>query len=366
MATCKLILGCDAGNGFVKVSANVVFSIQPQPISVKIPSYIQEVAVDDLKETPFPNSIDGAIVQYISGDRKDLCGTAWLCGTTAYINFPKTRQAIVETSLGKVDYGLQLLLAALGQLGEKALPSGNYPTHLCVSVHDRQVYSKRIVSAYNGEHNVIINDTPHTFIIKCGCVEEGMGAIYNLRAQGLLGTQQNIIVTDLGYGTTITQAYTRTTKGYETVPNSLLILKSGVYDLITSIAHHESLVSAKALGGRGDVEVIRTSIERYTALKAAGQTPTMYYGNTLIDLEPAYKASIKKWFNACLVKTAGAVEQWQHTSTNYIIGGGSKLPGLSTVLTEVNPITGKPRYVLSNDSQFINALGLGKIAGTFK
>jgi hypothetical protein len=364
MATCKLTLGCDAGNGFVKISANAVFSTQPQPINIKIPSYIQEVDGRTLEETPFPNTIDGAIVQYISGDRKDLQGTAWLCGTTAYNNFPNTRQAIVETSDGKVDYGLQLLLAALGQLGEKALPSGNYPTNLCVSVHDRQVYSKRIVGAYNGEHNVIVNDTPYTFIIKCGCVEEGMGAIYNLKSQGLVGTQQNIIVTDLGYGTTITQAYTRTTKGYETVPSSLLILKSGVYDLIKAIAHHESLVSAK--GSRGDIEVIRTSIERYTAMKASGQTPTMYYGNTLIDIEPAYKASIKKWFNACLVKTAGAVEQWQHTSTNYIIGGGSKLPGLSSVLTEVNPLTGKPRYVLSAESQFINAIGLGKLAGTFK
>ena len=360
METCKLILGCDAGNGFVKLSA----SFQTQQLSIKIPSYIQEVDGRALEETPFPNSIDGAIVQYISGDRKDLEGTAWLCGTTAYNNFPNTRQAIVETSNGKVDYGLQLLLAALGQAGEKALPSGNYPVNLCVSVHDRQVYSKRIVSAYNGVHNVVINDTPYTFTIKCGCVEEGMGAIYSLKVQGLVGTQQNIIVTDLGYGTTIAQAYTRTTKGYETVPSSLLILKSGVYNLIKAIAHHESLVSAK--GSSGDIEIIRTSIERYTFLKAAGQSPTMYYGNTLIDIEPAYKASIKRWFNTCLVKASGAIEPWQHTSTNYIIGGGSKLPGLQSVLTEVNPITGKPRYVISADSQFINAMGLGKLAGAFK
>jgi hypothetical protein len=257
-----------------------------------------------------------------------------------------------------------LLLAALGQLSEKVLPSGSYPTNLCVSVHDRRAYSKRIVGAYNGEHNVIVNGTPYTFTIKCGCVEEGMGAIYNLKAQGLLSTQQNIIITDLGYGTTITQAYTKTKNGYETVPSSLLVLKSGVYDLIKAIAHHESLVSAK--GSHGDIEIIRASIERYTYLTIAGQKATMYYGNTLVDMEPAYKASIKRWFNTCLVKAAGAVEPWQHSSTNFIIGGGSKLPGLSSVLTEVNPLTGKPRYVLSNDSQFINAIGLGKLAGVFK
>jgi hypothetical protein len=336
--------------------------------AIKIPSYLHQVSFLDLEETPFPNTLDGAIVQYISGSRSDLEGTAWLCGTTAYNNFPKTRQAIVETSSGKIDYGLQLLLAALGQLGEQCLPSGTYEVNLCVSVHDRNAYSKRIVAAYNGAHTTVVSGVPYVFNIKCGCVEEGMGAIQRLYGLGLIGTRQNIILTDLGYGTTITQAYTRTKKGYETIPGSLLIIKSGVYDLIKAISNHESITSSAALGMPADTEVIRASIERYTTqnlIPGQGKV-AMFYGDTLVDLGPAYKASLKKWFNACLVKTAGAVEQWRDTSTNYIIGGGSKLPDLAPVLTAINPITGNPRYVIAADAQIMNAVGLCKIAGTFK
>jgi hypothetical protein len=338
------------------------------PNTVKIPSYIAQVQRFEMDETPFPNTLDGAIIEYVQGSREDLVGTYWLCGTTAYNNFPKTRHAIVETNTGKIDYGLQMLLAALGQISDSILPSGHYQVSLCVSIHDRQTYTKRVVQAYNGTHSVVVNGVNYTFSIKCGCVEEGMGAIYRLQNLGLVGSQQNIIITDLGYGTTITQAYTRTKKGYESIPNSLLIVKSGVFELLKAISNHESIVSPKALGMRGDIEVIRTSIERFTSMHSvAGEKPTaMYYGNTLVDMTAAYKANIKAWFNTCLLKTAGATEQWQHTSVSYVVGGGSKLPGLSSVLTELNPITGKPRYVLAADSQVINSVGLCLAAGTIK
>lgn len=339
MTTCKLIAGFDGGNGLCKAA----FSDGQRTVQVSMPSYLYgDSNGDEAVYGP-----DGAVVQYLSGSRQDLAGKRFLLGTTAYINQPRSTASVADHRMGKVDYGLQLFLGCLAHMNI----TGPVDIKLAVSVHDKQALRNKIIEAYNGTHDVVLNGQRAQVTIKSGCAEEGNGAIYFLQSQGLVKTA-TILVADFGYVTTRAAAYQNGEKGFAIVPSSEKILEVGVKTLLTQMARHESLVSL--LKGRADVEIIRSSMERVPK-----EAPSRrFYGNSLIDLIPAYRATMPGWIGTCLVKAYEALQDWELQAPLYAIGGGTNLPGVKEILTQVNPLTGRPKFIVPDNSQHINSEGL--------
>jgi hypothetical protein len=347
--TCKLVrAGYDGGNGLTKAS----FLVDDRREFVRMPSYLYQMQERD---TIPVFGDDGAVVVYREGHRKDLEGTRWLIGSTAYNNQPRSRVAVAENRAGKVEFGLQMFLGCIARLGLTRYAK----VKVAASVHDRDRWAKELVGAFNGIHRLILNGTEVTLEITAGCVEEGYGAVYYLQNSNKIN-HSKIGIVDFGYRTTLAKVYERAHGGFSAVRSSEFILDMGVRDLVVQMAQHDSLTSV--MQGRVDIETVRSSLE----LSTTSGLSRMCYGLTRHDMTQAYRESVNSWASVCLAQARNALKDWEAQAQMYAIGGGTKLPGVAAKLSEVNPITGSPFFYAVDNAHIVNAEGLLIASGAIK
>lgn len=351
MTTCKLYVGCDTGNGLTKVAIsddNGCLKV------IKYPSYVIQVPSEDVVTGNYANLSNGAILTYVSGPRKDLVDTSWLLGNTAYINFPDTRRAVVESNDGKVLYGLQLFLGSLAMADFNSMDS--LQINLCVSVHNKSAFQNDIVNAYSGCHEIKVGDSKQSLWVNITttCVEEGRGTIYYLMKKGIITPENPLAgLIDLGDGTTRASMYTIGAKSFTVIPESVKVTNTGVRNLLRRMANHISLT--EPLQGKVDQEIIRVSLEQ-------SSKTGMYYGNTSVGLTEAYQACVKEWLDSSVRPAISALESWKAVAVIYTIGGGTQLPGVEKLLYTPNKLTGRPRFNITPEPQLSNAIGLASAA----
>lgn len=347
MDTCKLYVGCDTGNGLTKVA---LADDNGDLKVIKYPSYVIQVPSGDVVTGTYGNLSNGAIITYVNGPRKELVNTSWLLGNTAYINFPDTRRAVVESNDGKVLYGLQLFLGSLAIAGFASMDS--LQINLCVSVHNKSAFQQAIVEAYSGFHEIKVAESNKAIRVDISttCVEEGRGTMYYLMLKGIITPDTPLAgLIDLGDGTTRASMYTVGTKSFTVIPESVKVTNTGVRNLLRRMANHISLT--EPLQGKVDQEIIRVSLEK-------SSKNGMYYGNTTLELTEAYQACVKEWVDSSVRPAISALDAWKAVAAIYTIGGGTQLPGVEKLLYTPNKLTGRARFNITPEPQLSNAIGM--------
>ncbi|MBD1889687.1 hypothetical protein [Coleofasciculus sp. FACHB-SPT9] len=93
-----------------------------------------------------PESSEGSLIEYLAGDRSDLIGQRWLTGHPAYQNNPQGYARTVDDGAGKVKYGLQLFLGALGTLPHRA----RWNLSVVASIQDAQAFGTELKESLQG------------------------------------------------------------------------------------------------------------------------------------------------------------------------------------------------------------------------
>lgn len=314
--------GWDCGNGYSKLHTTEG--------QILIPSYFKQISASD--ENSYESLGNGALVEYLQGDRIDLVNSKWLIGETAEIYFKQSFGRIVDDLRSKLTYGLQMLLGAIALVPRQQ----NYNLLIVASLHDSQAFSSDLKKALQGQHTVRFDGNQIVNIyVDCQIVEEGTGALIVSRAPG----QQKVALIDLGHGTTITSIF----EGNKLLQNSRKIDTIGVNDLCQSIANN--LQTRRRLGKAANSHLIREGI---------GQN--FRYGTSNWEFSDVYGDELKPWLLSCLVPA------WKHLQSRsddldaiYLIGGGAMLPNVSAIAARQGIAT-------IPNSQTANVEGLLKLA----
>ena len=135
--------GFDPGNGSAKLIVNGT--------EIRIPSLIAPLH-SDIYEVPLVNT--GSLITYRSGTRTDLINQRWFAGSSAYTYSPNGHQKVVDDRKGKIKFGLQLLLGAIGTSPQRS----SWKLGLMLSIQDAQAFGKELTEAVAGHHDISIND----------------------------------------------------------------------------------------------------------------------------------------------------------------------------------------------------------------
>jgi len=316
--------GWDCGNGYSKLHTTEG--------QILIPSYFKQISASD--ENSYESLGNGALVEYLQGDRTDLVNSKWLIGETAEVYFKQGFGRIVDDFRNKITYGLQMLLGAIALIPRQK----NYNLLIVGSLHDSQAFSSDLKKALQGNHTVKFDGKDIVNIcVNCQVVEEGVGGLIVSRAPG----QQKIALIDLGHGTTITSIF----QGNKLLQNSRKIDTIGVSDLCEAIANN--LQTRRRLGKAANSHLIREGI---------GQN--FRYGTSNWEFSDVYADELKPWLASCLVAA------WKHLQSRaddldaiYLIGGGAMLPNVSAIAARQGIAT-------IPNSQTANVEGLLKLAAS--
>ena len=324
IGTNKHYIGIDSGNGFLKAFSD-------KGLSTKIPSYIC------LPKAETENNIidkEGCSVLYFSGVRADLIGKRFLIGSPAYSTSPQGKLEIAQLDKGKVDYGLHLLLGAIGCMG---FTQCDLNINLCVSIHHAKNFRDELTKAIYGHHSVELGGKAYNINIdKILVVNEGGGTLAALLANGRVQKSNKMLLLDLGYGTSISSIYQF---GKQIDRN---VMTFGVRDLYQAIAKHPNMIKERN-GKEGDSYIIREGIEN----------KSFQYGNYKpFSFAGIYKECLQAWSSENLRTTLSDLkEQIDSANCMFAVGGGSCLPMVDKHLQS------KGFQVLPN-SHTLNAEGL--------
>lgn len=314
--------GWDCGNGYSK--------LHTAEGQILIPSYFKQISASD--ENSYESLGNGALIEYLQGDRTDLVNSKWLIGETAEVYFKQGFGRIVDDFRNKITYGLQMLLGAIALTPRQQ----NYNLLVVASLHDSQAFAPDLKKALQGNHTVKFDGNQIVNIyVNCQVVEEGVGALLISRAPG----QQKIALIDLGHGTTITSVF----EGNKLLQNSRKIDTVGVHHLCDAIANN--LQTRRHLGKPANPHLIREGMSR-----------NFSYGTTSWEFSTIYSDELKGWLASCLAPA------WKHLQSRtedldavYLIGGGAMLANVSAIATRQGIAT-------IQNSQVANVQGLLKLA----
>lgn len=319
-ATQFIPIGLDVGNGAVKL-----FSALGESITESYVLYLNERATHN----------NAGYVEYLEGSRSDLSGKQWIGGINAYYQSPSGIHRVNDSSDGKAQLCLQLLLSTLSNQPHRP----DWSLNICANVHDGKVFGKAVKQALEGTHKIRINGKPSTINIRVERVlEEGSGV-----AVALKNTFDftNALLFDLGNGTAIVSAFNGlqlTDRDYQH--------DAGVEALIESIATSE--IVRKHLLKPADRHLIRQGIERGDfsyGTRADGWT-----------FKDAYVAAMPQWFEAGLKPLLKKTESRINSATSVIaVGGGTQLPGVKNLLA-------KRGIEVPESARFLNSKGLYQVA----
>lgn len=317
-----ILCGWDCGNGYSKLHTTEG--------QILVPSYFKQISASD--ENSYESLGNGALVEYLQGDRTDLINSKWLIGEAAEIYFKQGFGSIVDDLRNKITYGLQMLLGAIAIAPRQQ----NYNLLVVASLHDSQAFSSDLKKALQGNHIVKFDGNQIVNIyVDCQIVEEGVGGLLIARAPG----QRKVALIDLGHGTTITSVF----EGNKLLQNSRKIDTVGVHHLCEAIANN--LQTRRRLGKAANSHLIREGI---------GQN--FRYGTSNWEFSDVYADELKPWLSSCLVPA------WKHLQSRaddldaiYLIGGGCNLPNVSAIAARQGIAT-------IQNAQVANVQGLLKLA----
>ena len=319
---CIIPCGWDCGNGYAK--------LHTQDGQILIPSYFKQIIETDGND--YESLGNGAVIEYLQGERIDLVGSKWLIGDTAEIYCKQSFGRIVDDFKNKITYGLQMLLGAIALASRQQ----NYNLFVVASLHDSQAFAPDLKKALQGNHTVKFDGKDIVNIcVNCQVTEEGVGALLISRAPG----QQKIALIDIGHGTTISSVF----EGNKLLQNSRKIDTVGVHHLCEVIANN--LLTRRHLGKPANLHLIREGMSR-----------NFNYGTTSWDFSNIYGSELKGWLASCLVPA------WKHLQSRadeldaiYLVGGGASLPFVSAIASRQGVAT-------IQNSQLANVEGLLKLA----
>jgi hypothetical protein len=312
----KLHLGLDIGNGAVKVFTGFgEFCIE---------SYVA------YPEARMTSPVNG-YVEYLSGDRTDLSEKFWLGGLPAYLYNPNRILRCVDTTRGKIELALQLVLSVLASWEHRS----SFDVVICASVQDGPVFADSLRKALQGEHTVKFKGKLSKVTLEVKSIlEEGVGAAIAV-SQCQEIDMANVAVYDFGNGTTTFSIFQGINATHRTYDNSC-----GVDALIDAISMSESV--RRSVGYIGDKHLIRAGIESGNFL----------YGNDKINFRNAYATCLASWFKASLAPFVAKMEPRSRSLTATLaVGGGALLPGLSQALQAKG-------FTSPRNPRFLNAQGL--------
>ncbi len=312
-------IGWDCGNGWGKLITSEG--------EILIPSYFKQV-LDSKDYEPLG---EGAVIEYLEGDRTNLNGTRWLIGETAQIEFPQGYQRIVDDWRHKVSYGLQMLLGAVALMPYEQ----NRSLVVVASIHDAHVYGADLKKVLSGQHLIKLNGKACSVQVAAHICEEGIGALTVARAPG----QRKIGLIDLGHGSTIATVF----EGNKQIQGGRKVFDVGVHHLVDAIANN--LQSRKHLGKPASAHLVRNGLQN-----------NYLYGTTGWSFEDIYTAELKPWVQSCLAPAVKFLQPWlDNLDAVYCIGGGANLPHIAQLLT-------KRGIATIPDAQKANAEGLLRLA----
>ncbi|MBD2047273.1 hypothetical protein H6F78_17020 [Coleofasciculus sp. FACHB-64] len=321
-----LATGYDGGNGSVKL---VIDNAE-----VRIPSYIQPLhgEIYDV-----PDSNEGSLIEYLSGDHPDLIGQRWLTGSCAYLSNPQGYARVVDHRAGKIQYGLQLFFGALGTMSHRA----RWNLSVVASLQDAQAFGTQLSKSLQGQHSIRVNNkgVTHVDLSVSTVIEEGAGAVVSALASNLIEPKTQNIFIDLGCGTIISSVFGA---GGKLIARK--VTSGGVDALIEAIA--KNIDTRRQLMKEGDRHLIRAGIE----------SSSFEYGTTGWNFRQIYNAELKPWVSQNLATAFKAVDPWREQSNSIVaIGGGSQLPAIAQLLAS-------QKIVVATDGTWINARGLSRLA----
>lgn len=314
--------GWDCGNGYSKLHTTEG--------QILIPSYFKQISASDKND--YESLGNGALIEYLQGDRTDLVNSKWLIGETAEVYFKQGFGRIVDDWRNKITYGLQMLLGAIALIPRQQ----NYNLLVVASLHDSQAFAPDLKKALQGNHTVKFDGKDIVNIyVNCQVTEEGTGALIVSRAPG----QQKVALIDLGHGTTITSIF----QSNKLLQNSRKIDTVGVHHLCEGISNN--LQTRRRLGKAANSHLIREGI---------GQN--FRYGTSNWEFSDVYADELKPWLLSCLVPA------WKHLQSRaddldaiYLIGGGAALPNVAS-------ISARQGIAVIANCQTANVEGLLKLA----
>lgn len=314
--------GWDCGNGYSKLHTSEG--------QILMPSYFKQIVETDKND--YESLGNGALIEYLQGDRTDLIGTKWLIGESAEIYYKQSFGRIVDDFKNKITYGLQMLLGAVALMPRQQ----NYNLFVVASLHDSQAFALDLKKALEGNHLAKFDGKDIVNIcVSCQITEEGVGALLVARAPG----QQKVALIDLGCGTVITSVF----EGNKLLQNSRKIDTVGVHHLCEAIANN--LKTRRYLGKPANPHLIREGMSR-----------NFHYGTTNWEFSNIYADELKGWLSSCLVPA------WKHLQARaddldavYLVGGGAMLPNVSAIAARQGIAT-------IQNSQTANVEGLLKLA----
>ena len=318
--------GCDCGNGSVKLVVDNAEVLTPSYIAL-LHNEIYDV----------PESQEGSLIEYLAGSRSDLIRQRWLTGHPAYQNNPMGYSRVVDDRAGKIKFGLQLFLGALGLLPHR--PRWNLS--VVASIQDAQAFGVQLSESLQGQHSIRINGKGVSWVDLSvnSVVEEGVGAMVSALASNMIQPKTQNIFLDLGNGTIISSVFG---SGGKLV--SRKVAPGGVDALIEAIA--KNIDTRRHLIKEGDRHLIRAGIEN----------GSFEYGTTGWNFRQIYNTELKPWVSQNLAMAFKSIEPWREQSDAIVaIGGGSQLPAISQLLTARNIIT-------SADGTWLNARGLARLS----
>ena len=323
-----LPVGWDGGNGHGKLVIG--------DAEIKLPSYFQPIARHFDSEIA---ECEGAIIEYLEGDRTDLSGQRWLVGDAAYSQSPLSYQRVSDDARGKINHGLQILLGAIALLP----PRQYWDLRVVASIQDAQVFGADLVAAMKGHHVVILNGRHTTIDIDAKPAEEGFGAIYQAIKSNAVGRDDRAILLDLGHGTSITSVF----DGGKLMRDSRRVHPAGVGQLVEAIAKHPD--TRRQLSAEGDRHLIRLGIENHS----------FEYGYSNWNFRSIYEVELKPWVQSTLAPALKNAAPWRSSSAAILAsGGGAQLPGITQLLA-------KQGIAVLADGRWANARGLSKIAQSY-
>lgn len=299
-----VICGFDGGNGSTKL---VIDGVEKRCPACYYPLHNN---IHDVADVP-----DGALVEYLQGSRTDLEGSRWLTGSAAWNASPLSVLRVVDDRHGKLNFGLQLLLGAIGCLPYQPV----WNLLLVASIQDAEAFGDRLAATLDGSHKVRFQGSrvSNISIRVIQVVEEGLGALVEATALNVLDVRgrQNILL-DLGHGTTIASVFG---SGGRLIHRS--VGSGGVDALLGNIAAH--IETRQYLARQGDTELLRLGLENGSFL----------YGTTGWSFASIYQKELPPWARDNLAIALKSVDAWRESAAAILaVGGGAQLPGIAALL----------------------------------
>lgn len=322
-------IGIDSGNGRLK-------ALSSNGCAVRLPSLLYFPNKEFIQGDIDDNS---SFIVYEGGTRGDLWGCKWIIGKEAYLVAPDTHLSTSEDKEAKVKYSLELLLGVAAHI----IKSQKVKLTVTLSVHDKETFQDEIKSKIQGVHRIVANGKKSEVTVDLKyCVDEGVGAYYELLNNKLVQKKHTLLLLDIGEGTIITSVFYNGQKKYR---KSYPLGTSRLYQRISN----NTEMRKKLRGLPGNIELIKSGIERGDFIY--GNNPSLSF-----SFKEIYRVELAPWVQESLLKVMTSVSEWMSEANHlFVIGGGVHLPGIKEWLE-------KKHFKTLNDSEMLNARGLLKLA----